>query len=215
MCRGAGSPKLAAMWRLVILAAVALAGCGEDPAGGMVDAGVDASVDAPVEPPTPCWPDQRTPQGSAVLGTGRDGFQPMPADLPIEYGVQDGYMLIANVRMTGFTPGNPQDVLDPSNPRTRIRAFFHDTNVPLNYYASGCAFRAAYMPLGNGQYELIEEVPVVFETCWRSDNLIGKKIRVELELMDRNGYATDVKIVTAAPPTGIYPVEQNSPGCIH
>jgi hypothetical protein len=220
LCLGAGSPKLAAMWRIVILAAIAPVGCGDDPAGGTVDAGTgadaDASVDARMDPPSACWPaEPRTPQGSAALGTGRDRFEPMPANLPLEYGAQDGFMLIANVRMTGFATGNPQDVLDPANPRTKIRAFFHETNVPLNYYAGSCAFRTAYVPTGNGDYELVEEAPVIFETCWRSEHLFGKKIRVELELMDGTGYTSDVKIVTAAPPIGYYPVDQGTPGCIH
>lgn len=216
MCARAGSPKLAAMWRIVIPAAVALVGCGDDPAGGMVDAGTDAGVDAPRPPAGPCWLEQpRTPQGSAVLGTGREGFEPMPEVLPLGYGAQDGFMLFAHVRMNGFTPGNPADILDPANPRTRIRAYFHETNVPLNYYAGPCAFRIAYTPMGNGDYQLLEAVPIIFETCWRSEHLFGKKIRVELELLDSTGYTTDVKVVTAAPPTGTHPIDMGMPGCIH
>lgn len=168
----------------------------------------------PDDPPGPCWPElTQTPHGSAVLGTGRDGFETMPDTLPLEYGAQDGYMLIANVRMSGFAPGNPQDVLDPGNPRTRIRAYFDDTNVPLNYYAN-CPFRTAYVPDG-AEHRLVEAAPIIFETCWRSVHLFGKRIRVEVEILDGNGgYATDVKVVTAAPPTGPY-VEDTGPGCIH
>lgn len=197
---------------IVIIAAAALiggaGGCGGDPSNAP-DAGSDAR-------PGPCWPElTQTPQGSVTLGTGRDGFEVMPAVLPLEYGTQDGFMLIANVRMTGFAPGNPQDILDPGNPRTRIRAFFDDTNVPLNYYAS-CPFRNAYVESG-AEYQAIAAFPVIFETCWRSEHLFGRPIRVELELMDdQGGYATDVKTVMAAPPTnGIYPDDQGTPGCIH
>jgi hypothetical protein len=139
----------------------------------------------------------------------------MPDELPLGYGVQDGFMLFAHVRMNGFAPGNPADILDPANPRTRIRAYFHETNVPLNYYAGPCAFRTAYAPMGNGDYQLIESAAVIFETCWRSEHLFGKKIRVELELLDSTGYTTDVKIVTAAPPTGSHPIDMGTPGCIH
>jgi hypothetical protein len=90
----------------VIVAAVALVGCGDDaPSGG--DGGIVVDIDAP-QPVGPCWPDEpRIPQGSATLGTGRDGFETMPDVLPLEYGSQDGFMLIAHVRMTGFAPGNP------------------------------------------------------------------------------------------------------------
>jgi hypothetical protein len=196
---------------LSIFTAVALIGCGGGEPNEMEP---DASVDADPTP-RPCWPEvTATPHGSAVLGTGRNGFETMPDVLPLEYGTQDGFMLIANARMTGFPAGNPQDILDPRNPRTRIRAYFDETNVPLNYYAK-CPFRTAYVSSG-GDQTLIEAAPVIFETCWRSEHLFGKKIRVELELMDDNGgYAKDVKIVTAAPPTGFYPVDQGQPGCIH
>jgi hypothetical protein len=183
-------------------------GCGEGPAGN------PDGTPEPDGPPGPCWTEAtRTPQGSALLGTGRDGFEPMPDTPPLEYGAQDGFMLVTNVRMSGFEPGNPKDILDPKNPRTRVRAFFDDTNVPLNYYAN-CPFRTAYVENG-ADYRLIEATPVIFETCWRSEHLFGKKIRVELEITDDSGgYATDVKVVTAAPPTGPY-VEDTGPGCIH
>jgi hypothetical protein len=168
--------------------------------------------------PGPCWPDTLgTPHGAAVLGTGRDAFAAMPAVLPLEYGGQGGFDLVANVRMSGFAPGNLQDLLDPGNPRTRIRAFFADTNVPLNYYAK-CPFRTGYMPSGvsDYDYQLPAGVPIVFETCWRSDRLIGARIRIELELLDRAGnYTTDQKIVTAAAPTTPYPPESGTPGCQH
>ena len=197
---------------LAIITAATLIGCGDDPS---------TTPDAPIDaPPGPCWPDgTRTPGGSAVIGTGRNGFEPMPATLPLEYGAQDGFMLIAHVRMSGFQPGNPADILDPSNPRTRLRAYFDETNVPLNSYAH-CPFRNPYVPTGSGEYDLIEAVPVIFETCWRSEHLFGKRIRIELELLDGDGdgdgggYTTDVKIVTAAPPTGFHPIDTGTPGCV-
>jgi len=188
----------------VIVAAAVLVGCGDEPPAAPPDAFV----------PGPCWPEdlERKPRGSAVLGTGRETFQAMPDVLPLEYGTQDGFMLIANVRMTGFEPGNPKDILDPRNPRTRIRAYFADTNVPLNYSAH-CPFRAAYVDVG-GELQMVEAAAIVFETCWRSDRLFGQRIRIELELLDRDGgYTTDVKTVTAAPPEGFHPIDMNSPPC--
>lgn len=196
----------------VILAAAALVGCGDAPASGVdADPGMDGS-----NTPGSCWPDLvQQPRGSASLGTGRDGYETMPEVLPLEYGSQDGFMLIANVRMSGFPPGNAQDILDPGNPRTRLRAFFADTNVPLNYYAK-CPFRTPYVTSSAGDYQLIEAAPVVFETCWRSEHLFGQRIRIELEMLDDDGgYTTDVKTVTAAPPLGFHPVDQGTPGCLH
>jgi hypothetical protein len=163
-----------------------------------------------------CWPDiPTTPHGSAVLGTGYTSYEPMPEMLPLEYGVQDGYNFVAHAKMTGFHPGNPADILDKKNPRTRIRAFFADTDVPLNIYAS-CAVRLSYVDAGNGEYELQSGIPIIFETCWRSDKLIGQRFRIELELMDSEGrIATDSKIVIATPPAIEYPMEMNTPGCVH
>lgn len=192
--------------RIAIVTAVTALGCGGQ--GQEIDAGN----------PGPCWPDTLgAPKGTALLGTGRDAFAAMPAELPLEYGEQAGFDLVANVRMTGFAPGNPTNLLDPGNPRTRIRAFFADTNVPLNFDAK-CPFRNGYLPSGvaDYDYQLSRGVPVIFETCWRSDRLIGARIRIELELIDNAGnYTTDQKVVTAAAPLSSYPIEQGTPGCMH
>src|ERR1041384_5042298 len=112
--------------RVVALGAMtAIAGCGGD-----------AAICTASAEPSRCWPETaHRPQGSVVLGTGREAFEPMPEVLALEYGTQDGYDVAANVRMSGFAPGNPKNVLDPSNPRTRIRAFFADSDVPLNINA--------------------------------------------------------------------------------
>lgn len=189
--------------------AVALGlGCGGNDASS--DAGVDARGDADAGP---CWPDLvHTPRGTATVGTGLDGYQPMPDDLPLHYGIQDGFMLMAQVKMSGFAPGNPSDVYDPSNPRTRIRAYFDDTDIPLNSFAV-CPHRFPYVPSPSGDYELSQEVAVVFETCWRSTHLFDQRIRVEMELMDSDGgFATDVKVVTARAPLDPHAVD-DGPGC--
>jgi hypothetical protein len=175
-----------------------------------------ASEASPPDASGPCWPATVGPaKGTATLGTGRAAFEDMPDMLPLEYGVQAGFDLVANVRMSGLDPGDPASILAPTNPRTRIRAFFADTNVPLNYEAN-CPFRTAYVPSGTGDYQLTMGVAVIFETCWRSDRLIGQRIRVDLELEDdTGGYTADSKTVTAAAPSSGYPIEQGSPGCMH
>lgn len=189
--------------------ALLLVACGDDAQTAPSDADVDAAISA-----GPCWPDvEHVAQGSVTLGTGRSGFEPMPAELPLEYGSQDGFMFIAHARMTGFAPGNPESIIDPSNPRTRVRAYFADTGAPLNV-SSFCPFRNAYVEAAGGAYDLEQEVGVVFDTCWRSDRLIGKQFRIELELMDdTGGYASDTRTVTAAAPLGPYPAEQDTPPC--
>ena len=189
-----------------------LVGCGNNDAA-LVDAPIDADVDAP--PPGPCWPELvHTPKGSATVGTGTGAYQDMPEDLPLEYGIQDGFMLIANARMSGFAPGNLQDPYDEGNLRTRIHAYFDDTNIPLNFYAH-CPHRYPYVDSGTGDYVLYESIQVIFEPCWRSAHLFDKRIRVEMELMDNEGgFATDVKVVTARAPLGPHAVD-DGPGCMH
>jgi hypothetical protein len=195
-----------------LVALTATAGCG----GG--DDGADAAICTLRADPAQCWPDPaHKPQGSVTLGTGRAAFEAMPETLTLEYGPQGGYDLVANVRMSGFDPGNLDMLLDPGNPRTRIRAFFADSNIPLNFSAV-CPFRQAYKPSDSADhdYEFPEGVPVIFETCWRSNHLIGAKVRIELELMDDcGGYVSDVKTVTLVAPTGPYPIEHDAPGCMH
>ena len=199
--------------RHAMIAAALLVGCDRPNDATPGDAAIDAQIDAP--PSGPCWPELvHTPKGSATLGTGHDGFQPMPDDLPLEYGIQDGFMLIAQARMSGFAPGNSSDVYDPANLRTRIRAYFDETDVPLNFYAY-CPHRYPYVAAGSSEYELYEEIQIIFEVCWRSTHLFDKRIRVEMELMDNDGgFATDVKVVTARAPLGPHAVD-DGPGCIH
>jgi hypothetical protein len=196
--------------RLVISAALLIA-CGS---------GDPAAIDAPPHDATPvdagpCWPElTHTPRGSATLGTGWDTYQPIPEELPLEYGVQDGFMLIAHARMTGFDPGNPNNIYDETNLRTRIRAYFDETDIPLNYYAH-CAWRYPYLDSGTGDYVLYQGAPVIFEVCWRSAHLFGQRIRIELEILDDDGgYTTDVKVVTALPPVGPHAVDDGPP-CMH
>lgn len=199
---------------LGVLATTLSVGCNGDDTSNMGTPDASVEVDAGMTS-TNCWPEDlvRTPQGSAVLGTGRDSYMDMPEVLPLEYGTQDGFNLVAHVRMTGFAPGNPADILDPKNPRTRILSYFVENNVPLNAKAR-CPFRNGYVDAPGGGYELSEGVAVIFDTCWRSEHLIGKQIRIELELMDQNGgYTTDTKIVTAGAPEGFYPEDMGTPGC--
>ena len=194
------------------VALIAIAGCG----GGA--ASPDAAICTLRADPLQCWPDPaHKPQGSVTLGTGRAAFEAMPDTLTLEYGPQGGFDLVANVRMSGFDPGNLDVLLDPGNPRTRIRAYFADSNIPLNFFAV-CPFRQAYRPSQSGDYdyEFPEGVPVIFETCWRANHLIGARVRIELELMDDcGGYVSDVKTVTLVAPTEPYPIEDDAPGCMH
>lgn len=191
-----------------MLVSVLFAACGDNRAS------IDGAV--PVDS-GPCWStDGTTPTGTAKLGTGRASFMTMPDPVPIEYGAQDGYDVVGNVKMTGLDPGNSHDLLDPTNPKTRMLAYFVDTNVPLQDGAM-CPYKYPYALASDGSYSFADGgFGIVFDTCWRSDNLIGKQIRIDLEIVDHNGgYANDSVTVTLAAPTGYYPMESSSPGCMH
>ena len=55
---------------------------------------------------------------------------------------------------------------------------------------------------------------VLLDLCWRSGDLIGQRIRVELEVIDVfGGLATDIRTVTVAAPVGPYPIDEGAPGC--
>ncbi len=201
----------------VIVIAMTMAGCGSEPVA-LVDAGLPPDGDAADAGfPNTCPPYvKRQPKGSATLGTGRDAYEPMPEVLPMEYGTQDGFNLVAHVRMTGFDPGDPLDFYNPRNPRTRILAYLHDTNTPLNSSADpGCPYTLGYVPVGDGTYQFRDGVAIIFDTCWRAVHLFGKRIRIELEIEDETGgYTHDTRIVTGAPPSdGFYPREPDHLGC--
>lgn len=194
---------------LLTLGAV-LGACGDDVA--------TATDDAPLQdaPGTkPCWElVDPIARGVGILGTGYDRFEPLPTDLPLEFGSQNGFNVVANVQMRGLAPGNPDDIFDPSNPRTRILAFFADTGVPLRRSGT-CPFRVGYKPVDGSTYEFSAGVPIIFDTCWRAEQLIGHQLRIKLEIFDSaGGYVTDERLVTAAAPTMPgYPTDEGSAGC--
>lgn len=191
-----------------------LVACGDDAMMVMTDAdaAVVDTVDAYVDP-YPCWPDGVTqvPHGSLTMGGGRGGFHELTDPYPLEWGVQDGAMFVLQLRMTGYAPGDPR-VFD-SGPRTRVRAYFDETGVPLARF-SKCASRPPYVDNGNGAYELAAEIPLIFDTCWRADRLIGQRIRILAEIMDDDGrYVAETRVITAGEPLNEYPMETNTEPC--
>lgn len=193
---------------VITLVLVTVAACGD---GVKADAGTpDAGT--PDGPSVGCWPDDgKLSKGSLTLGTGLDTFVPMPDELQLQLGPTGGYSVIANVRMTGLAPGNPEDIFDPGNPRTRIRAFFADDNVEVNH--TRCPFRFGYLLFGDG-YQPASGVGIWFDICWHSDQLFNRRIRIEAEIVDTSGgYATAVKTVTLVPPTWVNPMDAGLPGC--
>jgi hypothetical protein len=183
-----------------LLVVIAVAACGNG--GGNVDPDASDVIDTMVvdmPPPGPCWPvEGTTPSGVIQLGTGEDFFSPMPDDLPVVFGPQSGYHMPVHARVTGLVPGNPSDVLDPSNPRTRFRAFFVDTGEPVN--PAVCPIRIPYEPSGS-DFDLISGTAILFEVGLPEAEIFGREIRIVVEVIDaQRAYATAEKVVTCRPP---------------
>ena len=194
-----------------------LHGCGDD-AATAADGGADGPASSgPCLEELSAFPGvDPVPKGMAILGTGYDHFIAMPEELPLVFGSQNGFNVDAHVQMSGLEPGDPANLYDPSNPRTRVRAYFADDGRPLNDVAK-CPFRVGYQPEGGATYELARGVPVVFDTCWRAEHLIGRQLVIKLEVVDStNGLATDERVVTAvAPIDPTYPTAEGRSGCVY
>ena len=198
--------------RGLVAALVAMSGCGDN---------IQLAPDAYVSPP--CWRDTHTPSGTVTLGTGISEFVPMPDSVELEYATQAaGYDLPVNARISGLIPGDPHDVLAPSNPRTRFKIYFVDQNStpcdPMGAcVASGICFNGScltpttqgrcgssigYVPAaaGNG-YELGHALAVEFDNSLSQADLQGKRLLVTVEVLDASDhYATDQKVITLIAP---------------
>lgn len=197
---------------------VALAGCGHNAATS--DAGSGSGSDALIS--QPCWVDQHTPGGSVALGTGITDYVPMPDMVELEYGTQAaGYDLPVNSKIDGLVPGNPDDPLDPINPRTRFHVYFLDSSgtcdpmnsctapadclngaclTPIN--PSHCGSRLGYIASGS-DYVLGHALAMAFDNGLMQSDLQGKQVIVTVEVVDSVGnYSMDQKMVTLiAPPS--------------
>ena len=198
-----------------VIACLLLSACGDPEANPADrDGGSTDAADAYTGPVFMCWPDiAPVPQGTVTLGAGGgQGFAPMPETLPLEYGIQGGFMVKVWPRMTGFIVGR-SPINAPENPFTRIRATLLGTDAALQL-PGNCASREWYEPNAVGGYDLHEEFAVVFNTCWQSDRLIGAQIQLDVELMDATGaFATERRIITATEPVGDHPVGITQPSC--
>jgi hypothetical protein len=180
----------------------ATAACG-NPAV-VVDAAIEPLADAVDAPRPSCWPmDTASPRGSIELGTGST-YRPMPDELPLVFGDQSGFHIEARSRIQGLEHGDPVDVSNPTNPRTRFRAFF--TTGPLAgqpNVGTPCATRVGYLPDGT----FLWTVEVRFDTTLGPADLFDKQFRVVVEIIDSTGaYAIDEKLVTARAPIGWNPM---------
>jgi hypothetical protein len=165
-------------------------GCGHE-ARAVSDAAI-APLDA-----APCWFDTYTLGGTVELGTGdvQAAFTPMPDSVPIIPTPQLGYAIMVDAQMTGMIPGNVNDLLDPSNPRTRFQAFFVDTGAQAT--SGHCGIRLAYRSSNGTDFELPEVTTLPFAIGVTESELVGRQLRVVVEIIDAaSTYARDEKVIT-------------------
>lgn len=166
-----------------------LAACGSN-----ADRGHDAG------PTGPCWPLDAMPGGQAEVGTGDIDFEPMPATLPIirNASQSDPYLQIHS-RVHGLPPGDPNDILAPGNPKTKVGATIDELQLTLGVE---CPASLGYVASPEaGAFDLIHSLRVGFGTM-PLDQLAGKQVRITLEVVGSNGlYAQDTKMATLALPS--------------
>ncbi|MDB4959315.1 MAG: hypothetical protein JWO36_6884 [Myxococcales bacterium] len=148
--------------------------------------------------PQNCWPvETSTPKGSVDLGTGDTAFEAMPDQLALVYGEQGGFHIPARSRIHGLEPGDPVDIANPTNPRTRFIAYFENGDPNTNVK---CGVRLGYGTVA-GDYTIANRV--MFDPVLGPGALFNKRFRVTLEVIDSTGgYAMDEKMITALPPIG-------------
>jgi hypothetical protein len=143
----------------------------------------------------PCWPLDAMPGGQAELGTGDIAFEPMPAMLPvIRNASQSDPFLQIQARIHGLPPGNPDNILDPGNPRTKVGATIDELGLTLEVE---CPASLGYVASPEaGAFDLVHSLRIGLGTTPPAQ-VAGKQVRITLEVVGSNGlYAQDMKLVT-------------------
>jgi hypothetical protein len=159
------------------------------------------SHDRPPPDAGPCWPLNATPGGQVELGTGDVTFAPMPDMVAIinNLSQSDPYLQVHS-RIRGLPPGDPQNILDPGNPKTKVSAVIADLGLTLGvecpasfgYIASPSSPQSGDFDLSPHSLRLgfgFDHPPL--------DQLSGKQALISIEVVGSNGrYAKADKLVT-------------------
>lgn len=149
--------------------------------------------------PGPCWPLDAMPGGQAELGTGDIAFEPLPAMLPIiRNASQSDPFLAVHARIHGLPPGNPDDILAPGNPHTKVGATIDELGLTLGVE---CPASLGYVASSEpGAFDLIHSLRIGLGTI-PPEQIAGKQARITLVVVGANGLsAQDAKIVTLTAP---------------
>lgn len=180
------------------LSALLLAACGSN-GGTPTDARV--AIDA-----GPCWPVPSTPGGAIELGTGDIDFEPLGDTLEIvtSSAQSDPYVQVHS-RIHDLPPGDADNLLNPTNPRTKATLVIESLGLTLT---GDCPARYGYLPAPGsaaGVFDLIHSLHVGFGFM-PIDQVPGQQGRVTIEIVGSDGhYAKAEKLVTIVLPPAASP----------
>jgi hypothetical protein len=144
----------------------------------------------------PCWPLNATPGGQVELGTGDIAFEPMPDVLPIinNLSQSDPYLLV-HARIRGLPPGDPGDIFDPRNPKTKVSATIADLGVQLGVECpASLGYIAAPEP---GAFDLSPHSFRLGFGTLPPAQASGKQALITIEVVGSNGLSAQAeKLVT-------------------
>jgi hypothetical protein len=196
----------------VLAVAALMAGCSDDDEGGSGgDAGSVSDAGASSDASADCWPvETSTPAGEIEIGTGAGPFEPMPEMLPFIRGTQGGTFLIVHARLKALEPGNPDDFLDPTNPKTKFSAILADgTEVTRE-----CPGTVGYKPSAEeGYFERQRFHTLEFLPFELGQMAFDSDVTLVAEVIDAQGrYARDERTVFAQAPEGWSDAGPSDPG---
>lgn len=154
-------------------------------------------LEDPYDPNGPCWPLDWEEGGEIELGTGAVDFEPMPGELSAAFGGQADPYLLVNARIRGIPPGDPNNIFEPTNPRTRANAVIEELGLEIG---GTCPFRVGYRASSNGAFQLSSALRIGFGT-FPLDQVAGKQARITIEVIGANRrHARAEKLVTIVAP---------------
>ena len=155
--------------------------------------------DSPAVDAGPCWPLSATPGGQVELGTGDLTFEPWPATMAIiTSSAQSDPFVEVHARIRDLPPGNPNNIFDPHNPKTKASLVIDGLTFPQGVECPGTLGYVA-SPVA-GAFDLLHSLHVGFGTT-PLDQVAGKQARVTIEVVGSDGhYAKDEQFVTLMAP---------------
>jgi hypothetical protein len=162
-----------------------------------------ACGETPDETIEECWPIDSAVAGagSIQIGSGLGEFAVFQNDeeVLLEAGGQGGHHIRIVTRIEGLEPGDPTNILDKNNPRTRL-SLLDDNGDPITN--SACPVRIPYADNGEGTLELSRSYSLVFpldpEILRSFDN---QPVTIRAEIIDSKGnFATSEHRIIARLP---------------